>query len=418
LWIIGAGIDFISSGFLTFFASLEKYFKCLERSVPASPRNIAQRSMKLVIFGLTISSSWGNGHATIWRGLLRAFAARGHGIVFFERDVPYYAGCHRDLHTLEYGSLILYSDWESILPTIRMELAEADVAMVTSYCPDGRAAAEVVLSSPAELKTFYDLDTPVTLSRLDAGEDVSYVPANGLGDFDLVLSYTGGKALEALQTRLGARAVAPLYGSVDPAVHAPAAPRDIFDGDISYLGTYAADRQAKLCELFIEPARLYPEKKFIIGGAQYPAEFPWTNNIHFVRHLPPGDHPAFYCSSRLTLNITRKAMAEMGHCPSGRLFEAAACKTAILSDSWEGLEEFFTPGEEILIARNTAEANAALELTDTEIGRLAQAGYEKALSRHTATHRAEELERALVSGGITSGGGERVEGRELIGMRD
>jgi len=351
--------------------------------------------MKLVIFGLTISSSWGNGHATIWRGLLKAFSARGHEVVFFERDVPYYAGCHRDLQSLEYGSLILYSNWESIRPRALREVSDADVAMITSYCPDGRAAAELVLDSAAELKTFYDLDTPVTLARLEAGEDVPYIPRNGLADFDLVFSYTGGKALEGLQSRLGARAVAPLYGSVDPSVHAPSAPREIFGGDISYLGTYAADRQQKLSELFIEPARLLPENKFIIGGAQYPAEFPWTNNIHFVRHLPPADHPAFYCSSRLTLNVTRQSMAEMGHCPSGRLFEAAACRTAILSDWWEGLDEFFTAGEEILIARDNSDAIAALALSEGEIQRVAQAGYEKALSQHTAAHRAEELENIL-----------------------
>ena len=351
--------------------------------------------MKLVIFGLTISSSWGNGHATLWRGLLKAFAARGHQIVFFERDVPYYSGWHRDLHTLDYGKLIFYQDWESIYFTAQCELSDADVAMVTSYCPDGRAASSLIFDSPAELNTFYDLDTPVTLSRLEAGEDVPYLPETGLGDFDLVLSYTGGKALEALQSRLGARNVAPLYGSVDPNVHAPAKPQDQFRADISYLGTYAADRQQKLTELFIEPARLLPEKKFIIGGAQYPAEFPWTNNIHFVRHLPPADHPAFYCSSRLTLNVTRQSMAEMGYCPSGRIFEAAACRTAILSDWWQGLEEFFVPGEEILIAQNTAEAIQALGISDAELRRIANAGYEKALSHHTASHRAQELEQIL-----------------------
>jgi spore maturation protein CgeB len=353
--------------------------------------------MKLVIFGLTISSSWGNGHATLWRGLLKAFAARGHQIVFFERDVPYYSGWHRDLHSLDYGKLVFYHDWDSIYLTAQRELSDADVAMITSYCPDGRAAGSLVMDSPADMKTFYDLDTPVTLARLEAGEDVPYLPENGLGDFDLVLSYTGGKALEALQSKLGARNVAPLYGSVDATVHAPAAPQDQFRADISYLGTYAADRQQKLTELFIEPARLLPDEKFIIGGAQYPAEFPWTNNIHFVRHLPPADHPAFYCSSRLTLNVTRQSMAEMGHCPSGRLFEAAACRTAILTDWWPGLDEFFVPGHEILIAHNTSEAIDALSLSDSELQQIARAGYEKALSHHTASHRAQELETVLTT---------------------
>lgn len=352
--------------------------------------------MKLVIFGLTISSSWGNGHATLWRGLLNALATRGHRIIFFERDLPYYAA-HRDLSTIPGGSLIFYSDWDSILPTARRELSDADLAIVTSYCPDGRSASALVLNSSADIKSFYDLDTPITLSRLEAGDDVPYLPENGLGDFDLVLSYTGGKALEALQSRLGARNVAPLYGSVDPAAHAPAAPLPPFRGDISYLGTYAADRQARLIELFIEPARLLPHKKFIIGGAQYPAEFPWTTNIHFVRHLPPADHPAFYSSSRLTLNVTRQSMAEMGYCPSGRLFEAAACRTAILSDTWEGLDEFFTPGEEILIATNSTEAAATLSFTDAELHRIARAGQERALAQHTAAHRAAELETILAT---------------------
>jgi spore maturation protein CgeB len=351
--------------------------------------------MKLVIFGLTISSSWGNGHATLWRGLCKALARRGHTIVFFERDVPYYAG-HRDMHSLPDGELILYPDWESVLPLAQRHLAEADVAMVTSYCPDGRPASNLVLESPA-FRTFYDLDTPVTLSRLAAGEEIPYLPAEGLGEFDLVLSYTGGEALELLTQKLGARRVAPLYGSVDPEVHAPAPPQDVFRGDVSYLGTYAADRQEVLSALFIEPARQLPHRKFIIGGAQYPAEFPWTSNIYFVRHLPPPDHAAFYSSSRVTLNVTRKSMAKMGYCPSGRLFEAAACRTAIVSDSWEGLDEFFVPGQEILIARNTEEAVAAFELSDAELQRIARAGYERALGCHTADQRALDLENAIAS---------------------
>lgn len=350
--------------------------------------------MKFVIFGLTVSSSWGNGHATLWRGLCKALGRRGHTIIFFERDVSYYAH-HRDLTELSCGELILYPDWNSVLPLARMHLSDADVGMVTSYCPDGRRACELILESPVRVKSFYDLDTPVTLSRLDAGEDIPYLPGDGFGEFDLVLSYTGGAALRALQERLGARCVAPLYGSVDPEVHAPMPPRELFRGDISYLGTYAADRQQALAELFIEPARRLPERRFIIGGAQYPAEFPWTNNIYFVRHLPPPDHAAFYCSSRVTLNVTRQSMAEMGFCPSGRLFEAAACHTAIVSDCWDGLDEFFTAGEEILIARDTEEAAAAFELSDAELRRIASAGYEKAVAVHTADQRVLDLENAL-----------------------
>jgi spore maturation protein CgeB len=349
--------------------------------------------VKLAIFGLTLSSSWGNGHATLWRGLCRALASQGHRVVFFERDVPYYAST-RDLFELPGTELVLYPDWESALPRARREAADSDVAMVTSYCPDGIAATSLVLDAAASggpLAVFYDLDTPVTLFALRAGRPVSYIGPEGLGGFDLVLSYTGGTALDELQERLGARRVAPLYGSVDPGVHRPAASQPDYEGDFSYLGTYAADRQAALDRLFLEPARRLPDRRFVLAGAQYPADFPWRPNLYFVRHLPPADHPAFYGSSPLTLNVTREAMAAMGYCPSGRLFEAAACGTAVLSDTWDGLDEFFTPGREILCADTTEDALAALELSREELIRIGAAARERALAEHTAERRARQL---------------------------
>ncbi len=346
--------------------------------------------MKLVIFGLTISSSWGNGHATLWRGLCRALAKQGHRVVFFERDLPYYA-MHRDLRELPGTDLRLYTDWAAVLPAARREVADADAAMVTSYCPDGAAACDLVLSTAGPLSVFYDLDTPVTLERLRRGEAVPYLPAAGLGGFDLVLSYTGGPALGELRERLGARRVAPLYGSVDPEVHRPAALMPEFQGDVSYLGTYAADRQEALEQLFLAPARRLTEKRFVIGGAQYPVDFPWGENVFFVRHLPPADHAAFYASSPLTLNVTRAAMASSGFCPSGRLFEAAACGTAVLSDRWEGLAAFFEPGREIFTAAGTEEAAEILSLPREEIRRVARAARERTLAEHTAERRAAEM---------------------------
>jgi spore maturation protein CgeB len=347
--------------------------------------------MKLVVFGLTVSSSWGNGHATLWRGLIRALARRGHHVVFFERDVPYYAGA-RDLWSLPDAELVLFADWDEVLPRARRELADADAAMVTSYCHDGIAATELVLDSPAALRVFYDLDTPVTLDGLKQGREVPYVGPDGLGGFDLVLSYTGGRALDELRSVLGARRVAPLYGHVDPEVHRPAPPLQSSLADLSYLGTYAADRQAAVETLMLEPARRMPERSFLIGGAQYPEDFPWTGNIFFRRHLPPCEHPAFYGSSALTLNVTRRAMAEMGFCPSGRLFEAAACGVPILSDRWEGLETFFTPGEEILTAATTEEAMEAISAPRERLERIARAARERTLAEHTSHRRAEELE--------------------------
>lgn len=350
--------------------------------------------MKIVVFGLTISSSWGNGHATLWRGLVGALARRGHRVVFFERDAPYYAQ-NRDLAAIPGGDLVLYADWEGVRARAEREIADADVAMVTSYCPDGLAATDLVLGASRATRVFYDLDTPVTLARLGRGETTGYIGPRGLADFDLVLSYTGGSALDELTSRLGARRVAPLYGHVDPTVHRPALPEERFRAGLSYLGTYAADRQAALETLFVEPARRRPERRFLIGGAQYPADFPWTANIYFVRHLPPPEHPAFFSSGRLTLNVTREAMAAMGWCPSGRLFEAAACGVPILSDTWEGLDAFFEPDAEILIATTTEEATAAIDLGDGELRRIAAAARERVLAEHTSDRRVRDFERAL-----------------------
>jgi spore maturation protein CgeB len=267
--------------------------------------------------------------------------------------------------------------------------------MVTSYCPDGVPASALVLATAGPFTVFYDLDTPITLERLRRGEAVPYLPAEGLGGFELVLSYTGGRALDELRLRLGARRVAPLYGSVDPEAHRPADPAPDFRGDISYLGTYAADRQEALERLFLAPAKRLPKKRFMIGGAQYPGDFPWGDNVFFVRHLPPADHPAFYASSPVTLNVTRAAMAEMGYCPSGRLFEAAACGTAVLSDTWEGLDRFFEPGREIFAARSTEEVADVLSLPPEEICRVARAARLRTLAEHTAERRAGEMLESL-----------------------
>lgn len=346
--------------------------------------------MKLVVFGLTISTSWGNGHATLWRGLTAALARLGHAITFFERDLPFYAP-HRDLFEVPGGQLRLYDDWEDALPQARGALSECDVAMVTSYCPDGVAAGDLVASSRAPAKVFYDMDSPVTVERARQGLGVEYIGPRGLAGYDLVLSFTGGEALTALRDILGAKRTATLYGSVDPAVHHPVPPQEAYRSDLSYLGTYAANRQQALETLFLAPARRLTDRKFLIGGAQYPAEFPWLPNVFFVRHLPPSEHPAFYCSSPITLNVTRAPMAAMGWCPSGRLFEAAACGTPVLSDAWEGLETFFAPGEEILVARTSDDAVDALSRTPDELRRIGRAARERALSDHTADRRAREL---------------------------
>ncbi|HET7316048.1 MAG TPA: glycosyltransferase [Sphingomicrobium sp.] len=347
--------------------------------------------MKFVIFGLTISSSWGNGHATLWRGLMKSLTSLGHHITFFERDVDYYAS-NRDLWEMWDGAeLVLYADWRSVAAKAIRETQSADVAVVTSYCPDGPEAAEMVLENAPALKLFYDLDTPVTLARIESGERVAYLPEQGLGDFDLVLSYTGGGALDALRERLGASRAEPLYGHVDHHWHKPAPNEPWYSADLSYLGTYAADRQEAVERLLIEPARRRPEASFLVGGSAYPPETEWPENVRKLDHIPPAHHPSFFCSSKVTLNLTRADMARMGWCPSGRLFEAAACGAAMVSDDWEGLDAFFEPGEEILIARDAIDVVAALELRDSELQAIGRRARQRVLDEHTSMHRARRL---------------------------
>lgn len=351
--------------------------------------------MKLVVFGLSVSSSWGNGHATLWRGLIKGLGRRGHHVVFFERDSPALAQ-HRDLTDLPGGHLvILYPSWNDVRREAVRHLADADAAIVTSYCPDAAGATEVLLASPVRVRCFYDLDTGITLERVRSGERVEYLPGNGLVNFDLVLSQTGGLALGELKSALGARHVAPLYGSVDPDAHRPAQPEMRFRADLSFLGTYAADRQQALKDFFVEPARRRAELRFLLAGPQYPAGFPWLDHISYVPHVPPQEHSAFYCSSRLTLNVTRRPMARMGYCPSGRMFEAAACGVPVVSDEWEGLDYFFEPSREILVARTTGHVMDALAMSDEQLGRIARAGRERALAAHTCDRRALDLENIL-----------------------
>lgn len=350
--------------------------------------------MRIAIFGLTISSSWGDGHATLWRGLCKSLVQLGHEFLFFERDVPEHA-VNRDWASLPPSmgdsTLVLYSDWSTIEGRARRELATCDVAIVSSYCFDAHAATDAILDARHPLAVFYDLDTPVTLEALRSGKQVAYIPWRGLSDFDLVLSYTGGAALEALRSDLGAHRVRALYGHVDPDAYQPVAPVSHYRSSLSWLSTYSPDRHAMVEELFVAAARLRPTEKFLIAGAHYPEHLPWSKNITLMQHLPPKEHAAFFSSSRLTLNVTREPMARLGWCPSGRLFKAAACGAAVLSDEWSGLDDFYTPGEQILVARNTEDTLAALDMSDARLRAIGRAARERTLDEHTSLHRARQL---------------------------
>ncbi len=353
------------------------------------PGNGAARALDIVVFGLSITSAWGNGHATTYRALLRALAERGHSVRFFERDMPWYAQ-HRDLPDPPYARTMLYSSLEELQERLGAEI-RADLVIIGSYVPEAVRLAEWALPRATGLTAFYDIDTPVTVGHLERG-DCEYLTPDLVPRFDLYLSFAGGPILERLRTRFGAQRPRPLYCSVDPRDYFPIRAAKRYR--LGYLGTYSPDRQPALERLLLEPARRLPRVRFCVAGAQYPRETEWPGNVVRIEHLEPAAHRGFYNSQRFTLNITRARMIANGHAPSVRLFEAAACEVPIITDEWPGLEELFIPGREVLVARTTADALEFLEgLNVEEAGLIAQRARERVLRAHTATVRATELER-------------------------
>ena len=351
------------------------------------------KPMQVVVLGLSLSSSWGNGHATTYRALLKAFAARGHEVLFLERDVPWYAQ-HRDLMTPGFCRLAFYPD-VAALDGYRDAVASAAAVIVGSYVPDGVAVGKWVQRTARGVTAFYDIDTPVTLAKLERGE-YEYLTPELIAGYDLYLSFTGGPTLDRLERRFGSPAARALYCSVDPEAY-PAldAPKR---WDLSYLGTYSPDRQPTLERLLIEPARRAPQLRFVVAGPQYPSGIRWPANVERIDHVAPSDHPAFYAASRFTLNVTRADMVHAGYSPSVRLFEAAACGTPIVSDVWDGIDTLFAPGRELILARTADDVLQLLTGMNAPDRRaLAAAARRRVLSEHTAFHRAEALERYLAA---------------------
>ena len=348
--------------------------------------------MKLVVFGLTISSSWGNGHATTYRALLRAFRERGHEITFYEWDAPWYSG-NRDMARPGFVDLKLYEEWNAVAPRALAEAKEADAVIVGSYVKDGPRVIDALAEAGVDPLFFYDIDTPVTVAALRTG-GTEYLRPDQVPLFTRYLSFTGGPFLhEVLERELGAREARPLYCSVDVDRYQPTEIDPLLVSDLAYMGTYAPDRQPVLERYLLEPARRMPERKFYVAGPQYPADTAWPQNVLHNPHLPPSLHPVFYSSARWQLNATRADMVAAGWSPSVRLFEAAACGAAIISDRWPGIDHFLTPGTEILLPSTTEEVVQILADThDDDRRAIGLAARARIVAEHTAEHRAEELE--------------------------
>lgn len=353
-----------------------------------------QRSLDLVFLGLSLSSSWGNGHATTYRALLRGLAQLGHRVTFLERDVPWYASA-RDLSQPGFCELHFYNDLADLRDRFSRLIADADAVIVGSYVPDGIAVVDFVLGTAKGLRSFYDIDTPVTIASLER-DACAYLDPRQIPALNLYLSFTGGPTLAYLAQTFGARQPVPFYCSVDTDLYQP---RDVeTTWDLGYLGTYAEDRQSALEALLLEPARRQPGRRFVVAGPQYPSSIEWPDNVDRIEHLPPSQHAEFYCRQRFTLNITRADMRRVGWSPSVRLFEAASCGTAIISDRWDGLTSLLPERKAVLIADETEDVVHTVSHLDhrtrMEIG---QAARRIALTNHSGVARARKLEELLVA---------------------
>ena len=347
---------------------------------------------RVVFLGLSITSSWGNGHATNYRALVRELTRRGHDVLFLERDMPWYAE-HRDLPVPPWGRTELYASTRDLRRRFESELRAAEVVVLGSYVPDGVAVGEWATSVAGGATAFYDIDTPVTVAKLEAG-DQEYLSPALVPRFDVYLSFTGGPLLEQLELRYRARRACAFYCLVDPDAYRPVEVEERWT--LGYLGTYSTDRQPTLDALLAEPARRLREDKFVVAGPGYPSSVDWPPNVERIDHLPPSDHAAFYAAQRVTLNVTRSEMRRWGWSPSVRLFEAAACGVPVVSDPWEGLDALFVPGREILVASSADEMMELLrDLPGSRLREIAAAARARVLAEHTAERRVDELEAHL-----------------------
>jgi spore maturation protein CgeB len=347
------------------------------------------KPLDIVILGLSITSSWGNGHATTFRALVRALSARGHNVFFLERDVPWYAE-HRDMPNPPYGITQLYKSVAELKRRFAGKVMNADLCIVGSYVPDGVAIGDWVVRTCRGVKAFYDIDTPITLAKLATG-NAEYVTARLIRHYDLYLSFAGGPVLRKIEKELGSPMARTLYCSVDPKLYFPE--ERMPKWDLGYMGTYSDDRQPSLDRLLIDPARSSPELKMVVAGPMYPQELSWPANVERIEHLPPASHRRFYNSQRFTLNLTRADMRNAGYSPSVRIFEAAACGTPIISDYWPGLETFFEIDKEILTASSAQDVLKYVnDVSQKERRAMGERARLRVLASHTSEQRALELE--------------------------
>jgi spore maturation protein CgeB len=351
--------------------------------------------MKFAFFGSSLVSAYWNGAATYYRGIIKAMHDRGHEITFYEPDA-YDRQKNRDMEDPDWARIVVYEPNEAAVARVLEEAMHADVIIKTSGVGvfDELLEKEVAaLGKRDKFVIFWDVDAPATLDRVHSNEGDYFKEL--IPQFDLVLTYGGGDPVINAYTGLGARKCVPIYNALDPATHHPVEKEARFDADLVFLGNRLPDREKRVEDFFLKVAAEMPDKRFVLGGNGW-HDKAMSTNINYIGHVFTKDHNALNCSPKAILNISRDSMAKYGFSPATRVFEAAGAGACIITDYWEGIEFFFEPDQEILVAKSGDEVRQILEsLTAERATEIGQAALRKVLEKHTYAHRAVELDKLL-----------------------
>lgn len=354
--------------------------------------------MRIAFFGSSLVSAYWNGAATYYRGIIRALHARGHRVTFFEPDA-YDRQAHRDCPDPPWATIRVYGNSASAVLAALDEAAGSDMIIKASgvgVFDDLLEEGVLCHQCRGTSVVFWDVDAPATLDRMQKYPSDPFAPL--IARYDMILTYGGGKPVTAAYEALGARRCAAIYNAVDPQTHHPSHPRRRFSGDLCFLGNRLPDREARVEEFFLSPAQRLADRHFVLGGSGW-ADKRMPCNVRYVGHVGVSDHNAFNCSPLAVLNIARDSMARYGFSPATRVFEAAGAGACLITDAWEGIEQFLEPGREVLVARSGAEvAEVLCGLRPREAHMIGQAALRRVLQEHTYDRRAEEFERVFAAG--------------------
>lgn len=353
--------------------------------------------LKISFFGSSLVSAYWNGAATYYRGIISALHHRGHEITFYEPDA-YERQKHRDMPDPHYARSVVYSaEGMGAVTAALREARESDIVIKCSgvgVFDEFLEQAVLELQRTKTLVMFWDVDAPATLDRVCADREDPFRPLVPL--YDMILTYGGGPSVVQAYQALGARECVPIYNALDPMTHYPVSPEPRFESDLVFLGNRLPDREARVMEFFFKPARLLPERRFMLGGNGWDQGAPELANVTRLGHVYTADHNALNASPLAVLNVDRESMARYGYSPPTRIFEAAGAAACIITDEWEGIDEFLEPGEECLVARSGEEVAEHLRtLTPTRARWIGHAARHRILRKHTYDHRATQFERLL-----------------------